>query len=379
MKIGFFCNEYPPRRHGGIGTFVHLLSQEFIHNGHQVSVVQFGKQQSESYEAGRRLVTLPECRQRGVAWLINRIRLWKWIRNEARSDRLDVFEIPDYAGYLPIPIANTAIAVRLHMSDSIIKGAMGLPRGKLYWLEKLTLHWHKNWIGVSQFILKETCIAFKTNPLNKTIIYNPAPLIDENDLPNLPQPPSMYVVYVGTVSERKGVLQLAKAMRSVLSTHPLVHLVYVGRETLYEGAPISFAIRNIIGEFESRVRFVGQVPNDEALAWTLGASVLVSVSLIESFGLVLTEAMCLGTPVICSAFGPGSEIIVNGESGYLVNPASITELSDAMLTLLKNRALAKQFSDAGKMRIVEKFQLKNCAIQTLNFYQRILAVRKLRV
>ena len=373
LKIGFFCDEYPPRPHGGIGTFVQMLSHELLRNGHQVSVVQFGERQGESYQNGRRLVTLPRCRVSLVGWLINRIRLWKWIWHEARCDRLDVFEIPDHEGYLPIPLKNCAIAVRLHMSVSVMKSAMGLPLGGKYWAEKLTLYWNKNWIGVSQYIFTATCNLFKIKPTHGSIIYNPAPVIDESDLPALTEPPSVYVVYVGYVDEKKGALRLAEAMRSVLLARPEVHLVYIGRVTEYFGTPIHFAILNILDGVETRVRFLGQVPNNEALAWISGASVLASVSRIESFGLILTEAMSLGTPVICSAVGPGSEIIVNGESGFLVNPGSSIELSNSILTILENPSLAKKFSRAGKIRIAKKFQLESCAIQTLNFYRRILA------
>jgi glycogen synthase len=41
MKIGFFCNEYPPRPHGGIGTFVHTLAPALAQAGHAVTVVEW--------------------------------------------------------------------------------------------------------------------------------------------------------------------------------------------------------------------------------------------------------------------------------------------------------------------------------------------------
>jgi glycosyltransferase involved in cell wall biosynthesis len=375
MKIGFFCNEYPPKPHGGIGTFVYMLSQALLRKGFQITIVQFGKQLDESWEAGVRLVTLPESNTRHIAWLLNRLRLWNWIRSEVRALRLDVFEVPDYQGYLPIPVKNCVIAVRLHNTESLIRSAIGLPHQKTYWLEKLTLYWHQNWIGVSQYILEETKNFFKIRAHNAAVIYNPAPIIVENQLPTLSEPPSRYVVYVGSISERKGALKLALAMRSVLQSNPELHLVYVGPETPHDGASISVAILDVLDRFRTRVRFVGQVPNSEALAWIRGSSVLSFVSEIESFGLVVTEAMSLGIPVICSASGPGAEIVVNGESGFLVDTNSSADLSNAISALLENSSLAKQFADAGKQRIEEKFQLESCATQTIKFYQQALNLR----
>jgi len=75
MKIGFFCNECPPRPHGGIGTFVHALGPALAQAGHAVTVVEWGERAGERQCAGVRVVTLAQSTTRHIAWLINRLRL----------------------------------------------------------------------------------------------------------------------------------------------------------------------------------------------------------------------------------------------------------------------------------------------------------------
>jgi glycosyltransferase involved in cell wall biosynthesis len=372
MKIGFFCNEYPPRPHGGIGTFVHMLAQALLIEGHVITVAQWGKQARTDWLEGVRVVTLQESATPHLAWLLNRLRLWRWLRAEARAGRIEVFEIPEYQGCLPIPLRACPVAVRLHLAESHIRSIMGGARGKAYWLEKATLYWHRNWIGVSRYILDETRRFFALEPRRGTVIHNPAPLIDANKLPVLEARPAKYVVYVGSVSERKGALLLAEAMREVFAADSGVHLVYVGPETEYRGLPISAAIRGILEGHADRIALVGRVPHEQALAWVRDACVLAFVSRIESFGLVATEAMSLGVPVICAASGPGPELVEDGVSGILIDPDSTAELEQAILKLLNKPLRAAALGDAGRRKVMNDFTLKACTTKTLDYYQHLL-------
>lgn len=374
MKIGFFCNEYPPRAHGGIGTFVGMLAPALAKLGHKVTVVQYGSQASSESCNGVRVVTLKESSTKHVAWLINRIRLRQWLRRAARAREIDIFEIPEFQGCLPFPIRNCPVVVRLHLSQSHIEDNVnpGSAVWHTYWLEKLTLFWHRRWIAVSRYILDETHRFFAIEPTDARVIYNPAPHIVKEDLPILSNLPERYVVYVGSVSERKGALLLAEAMRDVFVKHPEVHLVYVGPETEYLGTPISAAIRTILDGYESRIVLTGRVSHDQALAWMRGACALAFVSRIESFGLVATEAMSLGVPVICAAFGPGPELVDDGVNGILIGHDSNAELAQAILTLINDPVRACVLGESGRRKVMNQFTLKSCTDKTLDYYQYVL-------
>ena len=372
MKIGFFCNEYPPRPHGGIGSFVHMLAQALQREGHEITVVQWGKQASTERLDGVRVVTLAESATPHIAWWLNRVRLWRWLRAEALAGRVEVFEIPEYQGCMPFPLRACTVVVRLHHAESHIRSIMGGVRGKTYWLEKATLLWHRHWIGVSRYLLDETRRFFALEPRRSAVIHNPAPLIDESKLPVLESRPEKYVVYVGSVSECKGALRLAEAMREVFAAHPDVSLVYVGPETEYRGLPISAAIHGILAGYADRVTLTGRVPHEQALAWVREACVLAFVSQIEGFALVPLEAMALGVPVICASSGPALELVDDGVNGILIDSASTAQLEQAILKLLNNPLSAVSLGEAGRRKVMNDFTLKACTTKTLNYYQSLL-------
>lgn len=372
MKIGFFCNEYPPRPHGGIGTFVHTLAPALAQAGHVVTVVEWGERAGERQCAGVRVVTLAQSTTRHIAWLINRQRLWRWLRAEVHAGRIDLFEVPEYQGCLPFPWSGCPVVVRLHLAESHIRSVLGGAKGRVYWLEKGTLLFNRNWIGVSQYILNETQRFFAVQPRVAEVIYNPATVIDGAKLPIIEKRFARYVVYNGTVSERKGALLLADAMRTVFAQDADIRLVYVGPETEHDGRPISAAIRDRLGDQSCRVFFTGRLPHDQALAWVRNAAALVLVSRIEAMPLVPIEAMSLGVPVVCANVGPGPEIVDNGIDGVLVSPVDPQALAQSILALLKDPANAKAMGEAGQRKVKEKFELAVCLRRTEAFYRKLL-------
>jgi len=286
---------------------------------------------------------------------------------------MDVFEIPEYQGCLPFPISVCRVVVRLHHSESGIQDIMnpGTARRRIYWLEKATLFWHRRWIAVSRHILNETRRYFGIEPVYAQVIYNPAPAIVREELPALPTRPKRYVVYAGSVSEPKGALILARAMREIFVQYSDIHLVFVGPEAEYRGAPISKAIVAIVGmQNANRVHFTGRLSRDYALAWMRDALVLAFPSRVESLGLVVLEAMALGVPVIFSACGPGREVVEDGVNGILVHADSTDDLVRAIRSVLADPVRAREMGKAGQQKVRDCFSLSACIAQSLDFYTR---------
>jgi glycosyltransferase involved in cell wall biosynthesis len=99
---------------------------------------------------------------------------------------------------------------------------------------------------------------------------------------------------------------------------------------------------------EERVRFVGH--QDDIGPWVSGLDVLVNASAHEPFGLVVLEAMVLGTPVVAPNLGGPAEIIQDGESGWLVAPNQPKETAEAVLAILDDPELRTRLSAAGRRR-----------------------------
>jgi glycosyltransferase involved in cell wall biosynthesis len=85
------------------------------------------------------------------------------------------------------------------------------------------------------------------------------------------------------------------------------------------------------------------------------ADLLVLPSLAEAFGLVLAEALYLGTPVVASRVGGIPEIVEDGTSGVLVPPGDAAALADALGGLLADPARRSWMAGAGRQRVLDRF------------------------
>jgi len=379
MRIGFFCNEYPPRPHGGIGTFVRAIARGLVEAGHEVTVVELGSRERTREAEGVRVVTLPEIRTRGIAWLANRLRLAGWLWQAARRGDIDVFEIPEFQGWLPFPGEPCPVIVRLHLSQSYIQAIMsnGAVNRGMFWLERQTLRWHRYWIGVSRYILQAEQDFFRCTPRLSRVIHYPVAVPygwqpSERDAGDRP-----FFLFVGSVSERKGALVLAEAAAPLMAEDPKLELVYIGAETSYEGRPISQEIRRRVGtRLADRVHFLGWVPHESVLEWMARAIALVLPSRVESWGLVALEAMAVGTPVVISKEGPGPELVEDGVTGLLVDPGDVGNVRRALRRLQADYNYARALGVAAKEMVKARFSLRACVEETLAFYQEALGMSK---
>jgi glycosyltransferase involved in cell wall biosynthesis len=103
------------------------------------------------------------------------------------------------------------------------------------------------------------------------------------------------------------------------------------------------------------------------------ADVFVLPSRIESFGLVLLEAMALSKAVIATRAGGPAEVVADGESGVLVPPRDAAALAAALEKLVGDATLRTQMGRAGRMRYETHFQPQRMAQETADVYRRVLA------
>jgi alpha-1,3-rhamnosyl/mannosyltransferase len=120
------------------------------------------------------------------------------------------------------------------------------------------------------------------------------------------------------------------------------------------------------GKLSDRVRVMPFLPNDQLPPIYGAASVFTFVSLTETFGMPLTEAMACGVPIIASDI-PVHREILNG-AGCLVNPADSDAIAAAMHTVLTDRAKREQLKAAALAR-GRSFSWKQTALQTLAVYE----------
>ena len=196
------------------------------------------------------------------------------------------------------------------------------------------------------------------------VVYNGVP-IREEQLP-LSQIPT--VVYAGRLVPEKGVDVLLRAFAKTLVQIPQSRLLIAGDGS--EKNSLQTLSQNL-GIAEA-VTWLGYLPQSKMEQHFAGAWVQVVPSQwAEPFGNVTTEAMMRGTAVIASAVGAQPEIVLDGETGFLVTPEDVNSWTINLSRLLSNRQLATKMGNAGRDRAISKFSENTRNQRFLEIYTRI--------
>jgi glycosyltransferase involved in cell wall biosynthesis len=127
---------------------------------------------------------------------------------------------------------------------------------------------------------------------------------------------------------------------------PLASLVVIG------DGPERLRLKAHVHELglQSRVKFVGKLPPDEAVATVVQSDVFVLNSTYEGMPHVVIEAMAVGVPVVATSVGGTGEIITDGEDGILVSPDDHDALVAALSTMAKDLELRNRLAVKAKQR-----------------------------
>lgn len=171
-----------------------------------------------------------------------------------------------------------------------------------------------------------------------------------------------YILFVGTVQPRKNLGQLIEAFSIFSRQNPKYKLVIAGSVGWLAEEILQSPHRFDVAE---KVIFAGRVSSEELLGLYAQASIYVQASITEGFGLPILEAMANSIPVITSDGGALAEI--NGGAGIVVpiGDGFVTQLADAMESVVHNPSLSKKMVLAGKKRVL-KLSWQNAAKNTLN-------------
>jgi glycosyltransferase involved in cell wall biosynthesis len=131
------------------------------------------------------------------------------------------------------------------------------------------------------------------------------------------------LLFVGGLSQRKGIADLF-AVVDQLSER--VELTVVGNKSVNDCPALNVAL--------SKVNFIPGLPHDEVLKLMREFDVFVFPSLFEGFGLVITEAMSQGTPVLTTERTAGPDFIEHGKNGWLVKAGSTESLKEGIVYIL---------------------------------------------
>jgi glycosyltransferase involved in cell wall biosynthesis len=179
------------------------------------------------------------------------------------------------------------------------------------------------------------------------------------------------VLLVGRLAHWKGqhiVLEAAKSFKN----EPRVKFWLAGDALFGEEAYKQELLQKITNDELTNVSMLGHVDDIQGLMNT--ADLLIHTSVTpEPFGQVIVEGMAAGLPVIASNEGGPVEIVVQGETGLLIEPGDAAILADSIKWMLDHPEERRRMADNGMKRVKEHFVIENTVKDIVDYYKGLLA------
>ena len=196
---------------------------------------------------------------------------------------------------------------------------------------------------------------------------------------------SPYVLFVGRMTRQKGLYYFLRAIETI---DPALQVVLCAGDA--DTPELQAELEGMVEDLKQRRRGIywipGMIDRKDVIVLYSHAAVFCCPSIYEPFGIINLEAMACGTPVVGSAVGGIPEVVVDGETGLIVDPKLSPEpphdpsdgeafargLAEAINTLGLDAELSQRMGEAGRKRVLDIYSWKSIAQQTLSLYQQIV-------
>jgi alpha-maltose-1-phosphate synthase len=406
LRVGLFTREYPPHVYGGAGVHVDYLSRELAKRV-EVEVHCWGEQQAD---AGNLHVcgALPwsEITEGTEAKFKGALEALSLNLTQVKAlHGLDVVHTHTWyvsmAGYLAKKLYDVPFVLTTHSLEPLRawkSEQLGRGYAMSSWMESTAILDADAVIAVSKGTREDILRAYPTiDPERVHVIYNGIDLAEYQKTADTSaltaygvDPTVPYVLFVGRITRQKGVTHLVDAIRYM---PPKTQVV------LCAGAPdtpeIATEMREKIADIRKenpRVVWIEKmVTKPEAIQLYSNAQVFCCPSVYEPFGIINLEAMACRAAVVASSTGGIREVVVDGQTGYLVpfeqHPVTgfptkpdefARDLAGKVSALLADPGKCGQFGDAGRKRVEEIFSWTAIAEETIALYRALIASRARR-
>ncbi len=381
MKILFICNEYPPYKHGGIGSFTRDIAEGLVAKGQQVTVWGLYSNLSNTLLENINGVTVVRLPYAGIKSRFKQVHfiyhLNQQLKNYLKITKFDIVECQEWQGLLPMGLTHPGYIIRLHGAAIFFDKLLKRPGNRLmHLLEKFTINKAKNIVAVSNFCGKITLelIGCK-RPY--TVIYNG---VNQAKLNNFKKPYFIpySIVFANSVLPKKGIFELVAAFNIIQQIFPEATLTIIGKLGYQEnGINIRELITTkLLPESIPKVEITGWLNNaDEVYHHLSCAHLCCYPSHMEGFGIAPVEAMAMAKPVLFMSNGPGPEVIEDGVSGILCDCTNSQEIAQKIITLFNKTLNGEYLGNNAERRVRELFELNEVFIpNNIAYYKSILSI-----
>ena len=400
MKIALFTNEFPPNIYGGAGVHIDFLSQELSKLA-QVEVRCFGAQdlQNECINVLGIDYCLESQTDNGNKHLKMFQNLSKNVEMSKQTIDADVLHCHTWYTHLAgifsrellqVPLILTTHSLETHRPWKFEQLGNGYFMSR--WIEQQAYKAADGVIAVSQQMKADVVEAYGINPEKVTVIHNGIdpdfykPTYDPEFLTSLGIDSEIPIIlFVGRITRQKGISQLIAAAK-YFDTNCQIVLCAGAPDTLEIAAETEQIINDLKQQRSGVVLISEMLPREQIRILYSHARVFVCPSLYEPFGIINLEAMACETAIVASAVGGIPEVIVEGETGFLISLEPISNkdfnpkypeifqknLAEKVNLLLQDEVLSKKMGVQGRKRVESMFSWTSIAKTTLEYYQQVI-------
>jgi alpha-maltose-1-phosphate synthase len=405
VKVLFFTNEYPPHTYGGAGVHVDYLTRELA-KSMPVEVRCFGDQRVDrgnlkvtGFEVDASGFTCPKPLQ-SVFGAVRRCTDFNTMLIDADLVHCHTW-YTHFGGILAKKNYGIPLVITVHSLEPLRPWKREQLAGGYdfsVWVEKTALEMADAVIAVSRGTKADIERLFQVDPKRVPVIYNGIDLEEYHKVDSTEalvrhgvDPAKPYLLFVGRITRQKGIIHLVRAIQFMDPGFQVV---------LCAGAPDTPEIADEMGRAVEQAKAIRQSgPDRPDIIWIQEmldkksviefyshAAVFCCPSIYEPFGIINLEAMACETAVVASAVGGIKEVVVDGETGFLVpveqmqespfepiNPEKFSrDLAAKINQLMANPALREKFGKAGRKRAEEKFSWSAIARETKALYESLV-------
>jgi glycosyltransferase involved in cell wall biosynthesis len=183
------------------------------------------------------------------------------------------------------------------------------------------------------------------------------------------RPEHVVITKVARLFHLKGHECVIAAASRVAKEHPNVRFVFVGDGILREQFRAQIEQAGLSGVFI----FTGLVPPSRVPELIQASDIVVHASYWEGLARVLPQALIAGKPVVSYDVDGAREVVIPGQTGYLLPPRSVDELATALCELVGNRELRERLGRTGRERFVDQFRHETMTRRIREVYAALLA------
>jgi phosphatidylinositol alpha-mannosyltransferase len=368
VRVGLVC-PYSFDIPGGVQAHVADLARTLIGLGHQVSVLAPGEDDTPTelpeflVPAGR---SMPIKYNGSVARLsfgpVSYTRVRRWIR-AGRFDVLHVHEpVAPSLSMLALMVADGPIVATFHTANPRSRMLLAFQGVLQPFLEKITGR-----IAVSELARQ---VQVEHLGGDAVIIPNGVDVqffAKASPLPGYPRPGGT-IGFIGRYDEpRKGMPVLLDALRLLVPTRPDLQLLVAGggdeKDLREQAGP----------ELAGTLRLLGRVSDEDKAAMLRSVDIYCAPNIGgESFGIILTEAMSAGTPVVASDLDAFRRVLDNGIAGVLARVGDASALAGALGRVLDDPGRRAVLAAQGR-RVVASYDWPVVAATVVKVYETVVA------